>query len=491
MPLIPPQLSSASNNFPQLAGYYHTTIGGNANFARIAQLDSTNNSFNSRRLLTAPTTSDLIDLVVAFTPWMWSAIPAEAPLPNSVTMAVTVEYPIGTTPLRLTFGGDANKRLTPGFLASFTDPYPYKITAGQQYAIKVYATWTGSFPFILGMACNTNEWTNIGIGLTDQTTNLTVLGNTTAGQGFSGLPLAKLATRIPIVGWLGDSWTAGAADQIDPLYPNSYTIQRAMRNKAPSFDAGVGSYTLASYVAASQGQQNILKNFISHLVIELAVNDMNGGASLVNMQANLQTIIAQYSGRGIKIFGWTPPPVTTSSNGWIDTAGQTIRVAANETVRVAYKNWLLANATSLGLAGVFDAGGIIDPGDLGKWGVDAGTTFAPTTTPAALRCTLSAGVVNGIQFSGTSGIGYPPSTTMNWTATNYPGETGSGALGTVTTNAGGIIVSAVITNGGSLYTAPPMINLLGVWTADGLHGNPRAWNAIIAGTALGPPAFVI
>lgn len=490
MPLIPPQLSSANSLFPQLAGYYHTTIGGNANFPRIANIDSSNNSLNSRRLLTAPATSDLIDLVVAFTPWMWSATPGEVALPNGFTVVVSIEYPLATTPLRLTFGGEASKYFNPSFPAGFTDPYPFKITAGTQYAIKVQVTWTGSFPYILSMACNANEWTNVGNNLPDHTIDLTVLSNTNAGLGFSGLPLAKLATRIPVVGWIGDSWTAGSSDLLDPLYSNSLTIQRAMRNKAISFDAGIGGYTLASYVAASRGQQSILKNFITHLVIELAVNDMNGGATLAAMQANLQTIIAQYSGRGIKIFGWTPPPVTTSSNGWIDAAGQTIRVAANETVRVAYKTWLLANATSLGLSGVFDAGGVIDPGNLGKWYFDAGTTFAPTT-PAALRCTLAAGAVNAIQFSGSAGVGYPASTAMNWTATNYPGETGSGATGTVTTNGSGTITSFSITTPGSLYTAPPMINLLGVATADGLHGNPRMWNKIIADTALGPPAFVI
>jgi hypothetical protein len=485
---------SSSSSGSRLAGYSYVATRGNATISRQISVDSTNNTINSRRVLLAPPGADMKDLIVRNIGWGYNGSTIESVFPNGYTVSTTIEYPLATTPLKLTYGGTAQTVLvSPSFTPTDSDAYPFTITAGTAYAIKQEIKWTGYIWMTAGLASTVvGEWSNAGINQPDHTLDLTALTSTTAGAGVSGIPMAKLSTRIPVLGIIGDSWSQGAADLADPLYPASTTFLRALRNKMPVICTGVGGYLLAGYVAGSVGQQALLKNGITHLLIEPIVNDLtNGLHSLAELQANLQTIVTQYAGRGINLFAWTGTPHSTSTDGFISTGNQTVSSATGEAIRLAYNSWLRTNYAALGFTGLLDAAHVIDPTDSGLWSFDAGVTAFSPANPAALSATISGGGVNAILFAGTGGLNYPASTTLNWTSYAYPGDPGSGATGTVTTNASGNITSYVITTPGTLYTAPPMINLLGPWTADGLHGNPRAWNELIHGLNLGPALFTI
>jgi hypothetical protein len=468
-------------------------------------VDSTNNSMNVRKLHYAPTAASITDLVVCYPGFSYTGSSGtEALNPNAYAVTTYVEYPLGTTPLQLTVNGVSGSLPVPsGFGPPLqTDPYPNTIAPGDPYAIKHFVTWTGSFNIGSGIeafVASSGEWTALGVGLTDQGGNLTAQVNTTSSRGWAGIPKGKLSPNCPVIGLIGDSWFAGAADVADPT-TLSTTVMRAMRRKYPAINLGLGGYATNLYLSHPQGQLALTRDSITHLIMELVVNDISGGASLATLQANYQRIIAPYLARGIKVFGWTCSPHTTSIDHFMSATGQAVVSAANEIVRLAFNAWLRVNWLVMGLSGLVDAAHAIDPTDSGLWGFDAGQpAINYPTNPASASgyATVAGGVVTavaqlgGLQNGATVGSGYPASTTGPWTSYPYPGESGSGAVGTWTSNSSGQIVTWTVTSGGAGYSAPPMINILGPWTGDGLHGYPRGWNEIISKTGLGPGMFAL
>lgn len=494
MPLIPPQLSSVDSNslYPRLGGYSHVTNRGSSNIARETFTDTTHNYMNSRRVLVAPVGADLIDMVLLAPAWMFVAS-VEALIPNGYTLRASIEYPIGSIPTRVTWGGNPSRFIAPGFYSAPSDVYPYKILAGTPYAIKVEVEYTGSFCTIFNMASIApNEWSNFASGTpVDHTLDLTVLTNTITGVGFSLMPMAKLSAKLVSLGIVGDSWTTGVQDIPDPLTTPSFSFMRGLRNQMLALDLGCGGANLTAVALHSAGELATFGAGISHLFISIGVNDLAQATPLATMQASYQQLIARYAGRVNKIIGATIPPRTTSTDSWVTLGNQTSFSAPGEAIRVAFNAWQLANMASLGLSSIVDMNAAIDPTGVGKWACEAGTTiFTSSNFPAAPTATLLAGVVNGILFaSPANGSGYPASSSIPWTSAPYPGESGSGALGTLTTNASGVITGFTITSGGTGYTAPPMILMKTTWTLDGLHPNPRGWSEIIRVTGFAPSLF--
>lgn len=459
--------------------------------------DSTNNSANTRSLITAPLNTALSDIRLAFAGWgIVTGGGAETSLPNGYTVTASIEYPIGATPRQIWFGGNPSITIVPGRTLVFSDPIAVGIAAGARYSIRTFVTWTGTFWFsgnqssLLGAGA---EWTTRGIDLADHTLDLTNTASTTAGQGFSPIVQARTQTRIPVLGIVGDSISGGTNDQTDPV-TNSRSIIRSLRNKMPGIDTGVGGYSTLFYLQRNEGAHLVLRDSITHMIMELGVNDINSGMSFATLSSNWQKIMAPFLNRGLKCYGWTLTPRSTSTDAFLTLANQTVLSAPNEANRQLFNAWLLANGISFGLSGILDAAHVVDPTDVGKWVCDPGASVSASGANAAAFATVVGGVVTAVATSlfstGASvGAGYPNATVIPWTSSPYPGETGSGAVGTCTTNGSGQAITWTVTNGGSGYSAPPMINLVGPWTIEGLHPSPRAYNEIIFRTGLGPGMF--
>ena len=467
--------------------------------------DTTSNSLNSRRLCYAPTKSDITDIVLAFPGFGWYNN-AEANFPVNYTVTASVEYPIGSTPHQVFFGGATSATVTAGRTLVKSDPYPVTIPAGAQFAVKCYATWTAG-NFWLGSlvaSSQTNEWTTRGTSLTDNTLNTTALTSTSNVAGFSPIVYATLKNPTAVVGLVGDSIGTLTADWTNT---HSFGIGwgRALRNAIPFLNTAVGGDALSNYLSRPEGRGLLLRNAITHCIMEMGGNDLFGGASLTTMQGYFQSAVTPFLDRGVKCYGVTFTPRTTSSDGWLTATNQTLVSSAVETVRQGYNTWMRTNWQSLGLSGYFDLAHAVDPTDSGKWSFDSGAAYA-VSAPGAGDATLSNGVVQSISpyfynSNNSLGAGYPTTgVTIPCVIYPYPNMGGSGAAANGIANSGqSFLNNFTVTAGGSGYGYPPMVTTQGTWTGDGVHPNGRGVNEIIYrcgstssfGTVLAPETFVL
>jgi hypothetical protein len=470
----------------------------NAIYTSTSGADSSNNSMNTRRTCTAPALTAISDIVLGFPGFgMVLASLGEVSIPNGFTVTASIEYPLGTTPRQVFFNGANSGTIVPGRTLLKTDPFPGFIPAGAQFAVKTFITWTGTMWLCSGASSTLlppasaglpGDWTNRGVGLPDLTLTTTVQTQTTSNSGYSPIIYAMPVTRVPALCAIGDSWFAGSNDVHDPISGGT-TIIRAFQNQIPIAASCLGGFNMVEYVQRQEGQSAVFRNACTHMIMELGINDVDAnGQTLATYQANYQTTINPLLARQVKVWGWTLSPHTTSTDRWITTANQT--PVASESIRQGVNSWLRGNWQGLGLAGLIDADLAVDPPNLGAWACDVGFT-TQCTSPGAGFATIVGGVVTAVSSSSIPwqvgipvGVGYPASSTLAWTSYPYPGQTGSGAFGTFTTNASGNITGWTVTSGGSNYSKPPMINILGAFTFDGLHGYPRAWNEIIYQTGL-------
>jgi lysophospholipase L1-like esterase len=461
--------------------------------------DTVSNSFNSRSVQVVPANcGGMTDIVLRFPGFMQhsGAVP-EANIPTAFTVTASLEYPIGTTPQPFYFKGLTSGTVNPGPFYLETDPLPMFLPAGASLADKTFAIWTpGSFVFSGGLSSTqpTVEWTNRGTGLADHTLDLTVFASTTAGLGYAPVVFGTPLIRVPVLGIMGDSIGVGAGDYADSVawVP---AWGRALKNKIGFLNQSIGGSTMVSWLARLNGTAQLYLDSITHLLFELGVNDISIGQTLAQLQANFITLTSPFLARGVKVYALTLMPHTTSTDGWITTTNQTL--LGTEAIRQGYNTWLRANWRTLGLSGIFDDARAVDPTDSGKWGADVGASASGVASQqAALVATLTGGVISAInrnilQSGSTSGAGYPSTVTLPWVAVPYPGETGSGGAGTCTTNSSGNVITQIITTPGSGYSYPPMINITGPWTADGLHPTVRGYNQLFANNGFTPSAFTL
>jgi hypothetical protein len=471
-------------------------------------VDSTNNSANARGLQRAEYA--LTDVMLGFPEFTLQGGGAGPELdnPNAYTVVASIEYPIGSTPQRVYFqnGQSTSATINPGRGTVFSDPLELNIPAGAYFAVKCFVTWTGSMLFPAGASSlifnfpiaglpNQSEWTTRGIGLTDQTLTLTTFTNTTANQGFGPNVYGRTAPRNVVLGVIGDSIPSGLSDATDSVNASwARAISRAMRGTIPVFNNTIGGYLQAEFLTRPAGQLSAMRDFVTHVIVELGTNDLSAAASLATLQAQFQAIAEPWILRGNKVFGWPITPHTTSSNHWLDTASQA--VLGFEAIRQGYNAWLRANWPALGLAGLIDAAAALETSG-GLWNVDVGAALWTAGSGVGLYAVMSGqsvgSIINGGSLSNgtTVGAGYPNNTAGTWFAYPYPGDNGSGANGTLTSNGSGQILAAstAVTSGGAGYFVPPLINVASALTVDGLHPNSRGWNEIIYRTQLSPALF--
>lgn len=476
-------------------------VKGSASLPTPNATDTTSNSMNTRGFFQAPSTSAISDIVLGFPGCGYNTNQAEQNIPTGYTATASVEYPIGATPVQVFFGGAPSVTVTPGRVVMRSDPLPIYIPAGARYAVKTYVTWTPGTFWLTSWLSSTfiGEWTALGTNLTDNTLNNTVLTPTGSTQGFAPLVFAVPSTRTPVIGFLGDSITLGQQDQPEPI-AQTFSWQRGLQGAVPSVNLSIGGNTMPLYLSRMEGRNLVLRNAVTHLVMSLGVNDIDGGTTLSAMQSNFQAIVGPFLARGVKVHAMTITPDTTSTDNFLTYANQTAVSASADTVRMGYNAWLRANWKALGLSGIFDAALAVDPTMIAKWACpDTGASLGVTAGQAAgIYATLTGGAVsavgcqtNSVLQAGfqTCGSGYGASVVIPWTSYPQLGDPGSGASGTIAANgAGNILGATVISSAGTGYLQAPMINLAGPLTT-GLHPTVRGYNEMIYRTGFGAAAF--
>ncbi len=154
-------------------------------------------------------------------------------------------------------------------------------------------------------------------------------------------------------------------------------------------------------VAASDLWKPLLK-YVRFAVEELGTNDMGtgGGASVTAIQSNLQSIWAACAAAGVGVYRTNYIARSTSTNGWLDKAGQTPSPGwADGQTRDQINAWFATKVADNTLRGVIDTLSVAtDPTD-NHYYLSNGTAFATTvdgTHPQPFIHELMAGSVRAV-----------------------------------------------------------------------------------------------
>lgn len=457
--------------------------------------DTTNNSLNSRASCYAPKNSAITDIVLAFPGF--ALLNPEVDLPTATyTVTAAVEYPAGTF-YPVYVNGNRSLTVTAGRAIYRFDPLPIVIPAGAQFFVKTYATWTAGHFILSTLTASslTSDWTNRGTGLTDQTLTTSTFSTTSNAGGFAPIVYGRLASPSPVLGILGASQDAGASDLIDHF--GQRFMNRAMRGVLPVINLARSGDSLGNYLLRPEGRSMVFRDAITHLIFGTMVsNSVYGTTNLGTLQTNYQLCIAPFLARGVRVYGMTVIPRTTSTDNWLTTANQTITAPTNDAVRKAFNAWIRGNYRSIGLSGLIDACAAVDPTDSSLWSADANAVNNGASRVASGYATISGGQVTAVSMlstnsDSTSGSGYTPNSTVPCVVLPYPGDTGSGAVVVGNVNASGWVTTYTVQNGGSGYLYPPMVTPAAKWTGDGVHETSRGCNEVIYRTGLSPQMFVL
>lgn len=453
--------------------------------------DAVSATLNSRMGLTAPTGGSVTDIVLSYPQFVMNNPEADFGVAYDVTAAI--EYPAGTFTPVWTAAGSRTLSVVPGRGLTSFQPCPISIPAGTRFWVKTFASWTpGSF--YLSAKCASwvaGDGTDRGAALPD---NTLVAGTptTVTVDGFAPSVYGRILNPISALGVIGDSICQTATEPGNPVTGWQF-LQRAMRGVIPVLNTGRNSDSMALYVQRYEGRSAALRDSITHLIMALGRNDL-GVSSVATMQANYAKIINPFLARGVRVYGNTITPYTTSTDGWITAVNQTVVTSGNREVdRIAFNAWLRANWQSLGLSGLYEWAHAVDPTDSGKWSYDATGTGRSAQGFAALTTGAVSSAIMGsyLLTNNSGGADYAISTTTPVTVTNYPGTPGSGAVLVGNTNGSGLVTSYTVSDGGTGYTYPPMVSPNGSWTNDGIHPDSRGYDRIISYADIKPETFVI
>jgi hypothetical protein len=461
------------------------------------------NTANERLLCRAPDNADITDLIVEFAGF-YTTVTGQVNVPIGYTVTAALEYPLATTPVSFRFNGATSQAVTAGRTSLFaSDPLPVAIPRGAQFAIKQFRSWTGGsvdFPLASGaQAGAAGEWLNYGLGLTDQTTTLTVQTATLGNPPFlvgSGLGIGiygRVSAPVPVLAIMGDSITQGlgGGEIVDPTFGGT-GFERGLRSVIPVINVARFGDNASQFLAVPDGRHLVLRERATHALIHYGRNDLDLGAAAATMVARTRNIANPFLARGVQVYAGTITPKTTSSDGYITAVNQTIFNVPIDSERLAYNALLRANWQSYGFAGILDFARAVDPTDSSKWNAD-GTTGRNAVGVATLTATAISSVARPTYSAGTAygGTGYPLSQpSLACRVFRYPDDPirGPDAVITAATDGSGVVTGFTVVSGGA-YSIPPMIMPQGIWTVDGTHMTHLSYSAAIAGTGLSPALF--
>lgn len=280
---------------------------------------------------------------------------------NGTVVPINASVEIGATIYRLTFGGQITGTMQGG--GSITcDPLAVDIAAGTQVYVRTFVNatnWYGNhraFYAGAGGFTTTTDLTAPGsTTIADQTTGQRLLGPVSA----NGHPVVS----TPSVLIAGDSIASGQSDG---------GLTFALTGKNTAFAAlGGGGFIARALTAAGIGSVNAalpsdtIQNFVgisghfrrltlaatcTSAICEYGRNDLTGGRTLAQVQADLITAWGMFVNRGLRTFQTTITPLSTSTDNFITVVNQTVGNAGAETSRVAFNTWLRDGAPMIGTA---------------------------------------------------------------------------------------------------------------------------------------------
>jgi len=131
-----------------------------------------------------------------------------------------------------------------------------------------------------------------------------------------------------------------------------------------------GSTSAVQMIHNTRGAYRLaVETGVTDLLLEYCRNDLIAGITAASVITSLQTIAGPFIAAGIRVWVFTCPPTTTSTDAWATSANQTIANISAETQRIAYNAALRSGgAVALGFAGLIDMSAVVEDGaNPGKW----------------------------------------------------------------------------------------------------------------------------
>ena len=345
--------------------------------------------------------------------------------PGSGTLSAAIASGTGITFSGITYPakllGSRQISIPPMHDAVITDPMPVQLAANS--GAFVHGSWTFSAPGVLtaSLPAPSSGSTRISAGgFTESSfrgSGMAALDSAPVQPSNSGggwwppaVILAQLATdrALPSVMVIGDSIAAGTGDAADSNGRMGF-IPKSLGNNIPWFSAARGSTAAVQYQSAWRGLYRLaVAANVTHLLLELGRNDIESGIAATGtygLKAYLASIAAPFIASGVKVYVFTMPPTTNSTDGWATLTNQTVANSAYESQRLAYNSDIRSNWQAYGYAGLIDWAALVESGGSsspsGKWRVDLGVPSADGVHPSSILVTMlvGAGLITPGMFS--------------------------------------------------------------------------------------------
>lgn len=288
---------------------------------------------------------------------------------NDITIRASLETAGGLF-YPMFFNGKRTAVIEPGALIP-CDPIGMVLTRGDVFYIRVYVIVNAAEVILVNTIGQVaGEGHNFGAAGTDLTDGGAIADGTVVN--FAPFMITGNITGIvPVVGIIGDSNTRGTSVAVAPNIDNGYFVKAFGDNYGEDIaciQMAKPGESLQTFVAeTTRKYRSQFLRRCTHVVSGYGGADIIlNSRSLVQFQADLQTLVTLCTGLGIKVFQSTILPYTTSSDSWATVENQTHH--ANEAVRVATNTWI--RTVPIGLAGIFDIADVAESArDSGFWKV--------------------------------------------------------------------------------------------------------------------------
>ncbi|MBV9735328.1 MAG: SGNH/GDSL hydrolase family protein [Acidisphaera sp.] len=372
------------------------------------ETNAANNSFQDVTAWAAPANTTVKALRLVY-PGFDVTTSGEVDRTVTVTGAASVQYSGVVYPAK--FGGRRQLLIEPMHDVVVSDPIPVSLPAGAQFFVRTWGQISGGTSWWLadyatpasGSTRLSGEANARGSSLADHTLSTTTPANSGGGYCCPLTVLALLSTPAAAVLILGDSLAGGTGDAADANGRMGY-IQRGLGSALPWMSLARGSTTAAQAVAAGNGRgmyAAAADRGITDVLLGWGRNDINAGIAAAQTRASLQSLALPYQAAGMRVWAFTCPPTTTSTDNWSTAANQAIANAGYEAQRQAYNTDIRLNAVGYGFAGVVDLAGLVeDPANPGRWQTAGGAWTADGVHPSPLghAALLAAGLVQPAMF---------------------------------------------------------------------------------------------
>jgi hypothetical protein len=254
--------------------------------------------------------------------------------PNDITVKAYLEFPLASTYyVPVTFGGAPTVVIKPGGIV-WSDPIALDLPVGSTFYSRTnvsVATTANRWPIGWATLTADGEGVITGVDYADGS------GTVTANNTFCYSPLSirgRTSCLTKAVAGIGDSIMSGSGDSntkgwwfrsftdVVPEQRISYASEQATAFNRPD----------------RRGLRLPLLDGCTHLICANGVNDVKAPQTVATIKAELISNWRYGMRRGMKVWQTTVTPVTTSTDGWVTTANQT--VTANEANRTAVNDWL-------------------------------------------------------------------------------------------------------------------------------------------------------